>query len=31
MNGDAVPSSLKAYAERQWQRASVQQWVKRAR
>ncbi|MDB5566191.1 MAG: glutathione S-transferase [Tardiphaga sp.] len=31
MNGDTVPSSLKAYAERQWQRASVQQWVKRAR
>jgi len=28
MNGDAVPEKLRAYATAQWQRPSVQQWVK---
>ncbi|RZF31829.1 glutathione transferase [Paraburkholderia sp. UYCP14C] len=27
LNGDPVPHRLKEYATRQWQRASVQQWV----
>lgn len=27
-NGDAVPEKLRAYAAAQWQRPSVQQWVK---
>jgi glutathione S-transferase len=31
VNGDDVPSDLKAYAEDQWQRPSVQQWVTRQR
>jgi glutathione S-transferase len=31
MNGDAVPERLAAYAHRQWQRPSVQQWVNRER
>ncbi|OZI62355.1 glutathione transferase [Bordetella genomosp. 11] len=31
MNGDAVPERLKAYAARQWQRPSVQQWVQQQR
>jgi len=31
LNGDSVPASLVAYAERQWQRPSVQEWVKQAR
>jgi glutathione S-transferase len=31
VNGDAVPSGLKTYAEHQWQRPSVQQWVTRQR
>jgi glutathione S-transferase len=31
LNGDAVPSRLKAYAGLQWQRASVQQWVNKDR
>jgi len=31
MNGDEVPSRLAAYAAAQWQRASVQRWVKQAR
>jgi glutathione S-transferase len=30
MHGDAVPEKLKSYAQRQWQRPSVQQWVARA-
>lgn len=28
LNGDAVPARLADYAERQWERASVQAWVK---
>lgn len=28
-NGDPVPSRLAAYAERQWQRASIQDWLRR--
>ncbi|MFL9946148.1 glutathione transferase [Paraburkholderia agricolaris] len=28
MNGDAVPARLVDYAKRQWERASVQRWVK---
>ncbi|MFM0687824.1 glutathione transferase [Paraburkholderia strydomiana] len=28
MNGDDVPAKLASYAARQWERASVQQWVK---
>lgn len=31
LNGDSVPASLVAYAERQWQRPSVQEWVRQAR
>jgi len=31
LNGDPVPARLKAYAERQWQRASVQEWVNKER
>jgi glutathione S-transferase len=31
MNGDAVPQKLAAYARRQWQRPSVQLWVKQNR
>jgi len=27
LNGDAVPAKLADYARRQWQRASVQEWV----
>lgn len=30
-NGDPVPPRLRAYAERQWQRATVQAWVRRER
>jgi glutathione S-transferase len=28
LNGDAVPSALVEYAQRQWQRPTVQEWVK---
>jgi glutathione S-transferase len=28
LNGDAVPSALGEYAQRQWQRPTVQEWVK---
>lgn len=28
MNGDEVPAKLASYAARQWERASIQQWVK---
>lgn len=28
LNGDNVPAALVAYAQRQWQRPSVQEWVK---
>ncbi|MBK5438138.1 MULTISPECIES: glutathione transferase [unclassified Pseudomonas] len=31
LNGDSVPANLVAYARRQWQRPSVQEWVKQAR
>ena len=31
MNGDDVPAKLEAYAQRQWQRSSVQLWVKQPR
>ena len=31
MNGDAVPERLAAYARQQWQRPSVQLWVKQGR
>ncbi len=31
LNGDEVPQRLAAYAARQWQRPSVQKWVKLAR
>lgn len=31
MNGDEVPQRLAAYAAAQWQRPSVQRWVKQAR
>jgi glutathione S-transferase len=31
MNGDEVPARLAAYAAAQWQRPSVQRWVKQAR
>ena len=27
LNGDAVPAQLVAYAQRQWQRPSVREWV----
>jgi glutathione S-transferase len=30
-NGDPVPPAIKAYAEHQWQRPSVEQWVKKER
>lgn len=29
LNGDPLPERLKRYAERQWQRASVREWVER--
>ena len=31
LNGDAVPAQLVAYAQRQWQRPSVQAWVNQPR
>lgn len=31
LNGDPVPAPLVAYAQRQWQRSSVQAWVNQAR
>ncbi|MBV4474779.1 glutathione transferase [Pseudomonas botevensis] len=31
LNGDAVPPALVEYAQRQWQRPSVQEWVTRQR
>ena len=31
LNGDSVPAELVAYAQRQWQRPSVQEWVNLAR
>jgi glutathione S-transferase len=31
LNGDAVPSRLRDYADRQWQRSSVQQWANKER
>jgi len=31
MNGDAVPARLAEYAKRQWQRPSVQEWVRQPR
>ncbi|WPO00503.1 glutathione transferase [Pseudomonas sp. MUP55] len=31
LNGDAVPAELVAYARRQWQRPSVQEWVNQPR
>jgi glutathione S-transferase len=31
LNGDAVPPKLADYAARQWQRASVQEWVNQVR
>jgi glutathione S-transferase len=31
LNGDSVPGNLVAYAQHQWQRPSVQEWVKQAR
>jgi glutathione S-transferase len=31
VNGDAVPPDLRAYAEYQWQRPSVRQWLDKAR
>lgn len=31
LNGDAVPEHLAAYAARQWQRSSVQRWVRQER
>jgi glutathione S-transferase len=31
MNGDDVPADLARYASAQWQRPSVQQWIRRAR
>jgi hypothetical protein len=30
MNGDAVPDRLAAYAQQQWQRPSVRQWIEQA-
>jgi len=30
-NGDAMPSHLETYAARQWQCASIQEWVKKDR
>ncbi len=31
LNGDNVPAELVAYAQRQWQRPSVQEWVNQQR
>ncbi|OPA84492.1 glutathione S-transferase [Pseudomonas fluorescens] len=31
LNGDSVPAELVAYAQRQWQRPSVQEWVRQQR
>jgi glutathione S-transferase len=31
LNGDDVPKNLERYAKRQWERASVQRWVKQQR
>ena len=31
LNGDSVPAALVAYANQQWQRPTVQQWVKKLR
>lgn len=31
MNGDEVPERLRAYASQQWQRPSVQEWVRQPR
>lgn len=31
LNGDAVPTELVVYAQRQWQRPSVQEWVNQPR
>jgi glutathione S-transferase len=31
INGDEVPERLRAYANQQWQRSSVQEWVKQKR
>jgi len=31
LNGDAVPEKLAAYAKYQWQRPSVQEWVKKSK
>ncbi len=31
LNGDAVPARLAAYAARQWQRPSIQRWVRQTR
>lgn len=31
LNGDSVPAELVAYAQRQWQRPSVQEWVNQPR
>jgi glutathione S-transferase len=31
VNGDSVPSALQAYAEHQWQRTSVRQWLDKPR
>nr|WP_285229497.1 glutathione transferase [Pseudomonas fluorescens] len=31
LNGDSVPAELVAYAQRQWQRPSVQEWVNQQR
>ncbi|CRM93005.1 Glutathione S-transferase YfcF [Pseudomonas sp. 22 E 5] len=31
LNGDSVPAELKEYAQRQWQRPSVQAWVRQQR
>jgi glutathione S-transferase len=28
LNGDAVPAQLEDYAQRQWQRKTVQEWIK---
>ncbi len=31
LNGDSVPEKLATYAKHQWQRASVQEWVKKSK
>ena len=31
LNGDPLPDRLRRYAERQWQRPSVKEWVDRER